>query len=224
MKVAICTPIHRQVEADFMVSLIATMQAKLFPCTWLHTIGHSNLPKARNWLAASALDQDATDILFIDSDIGWSPEAVAKLFDVDEEIGIVAGVPQRRSADLSFCGLPDSPRALKKGDLVTGLAATAFMRIRAPVLEHLKSVVAPYEHEGVPQHAWFGYPIAPNPTTGKTDMLLEDYAFCQLARDEGIEVWLDPTIPLRHWHSAPLTSVMGDHIRMDDPMKEAVNA
>lgn len=217
MLVAICTPIHRQVEADFMVSLFKTMQARMAPAIWLHTVGHSNLPKARNWLVANARAQGATDIVFIDSDIGWEPHAFRALLEAPEAAQVVAGVPQRRDdRGISFCGHPDAPKGKAMGHLLSGYAATAFMRIRTEVFDRLDGKVPEYTHEGQTQQAFFSYPVSENPVTGKMDMLLEDYAFCQFCRDDGIDVWLDPTIPLRHWHSTPLQAVMAEHVQITE--------
>lgn len=212
---AVCTPIHRQVEADFLTSLFATMQAGGPDVRWLNTIGHANLARARNYLVQEARDRGAEAIVFIDSDIGWDVNAFSALFDADESVRVLGGSPQRREDKLAFCSIPDHPVAKTDGRLITGKAATAFLRVDTSVFDELEAKVPHYAYKDRQYPAFFQIGIRDG------YMLDEDVWFSQLCRDNGIEVWLDPTIPLRHWHSQPLTAVMADHMKFT-PLKEAV--
>lgn len=214
-KIAILTPVQRSVEADFTASLVRTIAALKSQADigWLHVVGHANLPRARNILVGKALAHGFDDIVFIDSDIGWSPDAFARLFNVPDEAGIVAGAPQRRIKDqTSFCAsVPAGPtRAL--GDLVEGYAATAFLRIRREVFDFLADKVQEFEYRDEFFRAFFNYRIDKNPSGKTVGFIGEDFYFCMLAKENGLDVWIDPKIELRHWNNAPLTEVMGDHV------------
>lgn len=220
-KVAICSPIHRTVEADFMVSMIRTLQGFPAACEFFHVVGHANLARARNYLVAQARAWGATDIVFVDSDIGWEAEAFISLFEMPDEVRVNAGCPQRRNAQISFCGIPDTPVARRLGNYVrgpvSGQAATAFLRVSANVFDELEPKVPAFIYQGVSYPAFFEVGIRDG------EMLDEDVWFSRLCRDNGIEVWLDPSIQLRHWHSQPLTEVMADHLTYSAPLKEVAN-
>lgn len=208
-KVAILTPVHRLVEADFLVSLHETLVGFPLPISWIHCVGHANISRARNYLTQQARDRGVTDLVFIDSDIGWSAEAFIALFET--EARIIAGCPQRRDEKLGFCGGIDrTPRRF--GRLVSGTAATAFLRVEASVFDELEPKVPTYTYQDRITPAFFQVGIRGG------DLLDEDVWFSRLCSDNGIGVWLDPTIPLRHWHSQPLTARLSDHIKL----KEAV--
>lgn len=211
---AICTPVYRQVEADFLTSLSRSME--LGGIRWLHVKGHANLARSRNYLVQEARDRGADQIVFIDSDIGWEPEALGQLFDCPEECRVVAGAPQRRDDGvIRFCSMPD--RIMRReGQLISGIGATAFMRIAASVFDELESKVPAYAYQGKQYPAFFQTPVQDG------ELLDEDVFFSRLCKANGIEVWLNPEIPLRHWHHSPLTAVMAEHVKFK-PLREAVN-
>lgn len=211
---AICTPIYRQVEADFLTSLAKTMD--MGGIRWLHVKGHANLARARNYLVQEARERGAEQVVFIDSDIGWEPEALGQLFDCSEECRVVAGAPQRREdGKIRFCSMPD-PVMRRDGPLVSGIGATAFMRIATSVFDELQDKVPSYTYQSRQFPAFFQTPVL------NGEMLDEDVFFSRLCRSNGIEVWLNPEIPLRHWHNSPLTAVMAEHVQFK-PLREAVN-
>lgn len=211
-KVAILTPVHRLVEADFLVSLHETLLGFPLPISWIHCRGHANLARARNYLTQEARDRGVTDLVYIDSDIGWNAEAFISLFDT--EARVIAGCPQRRDDKLGFCGIPDVPIARTAWPLITGHAATAFLRVDASVFDELESKVPTYAYQDREYPAFFQVGIRDG------EMLDEDVWFSRLCRDNGIEVWLNPAIPLRHWHSQPLTEVMANRMKFTAPLKE----
>lgn len=223
-RIAICTPVGRQVEADFTRSLLATYAAlsKSAEIMWLTVVGHANLPRARNVLVGQALAAGVDDIVFIDSDIGWDVDAFEALFKVPQSVGIVAGCPQRRSeGDVAFCGSADrAPNKIDLADgryLLTGYAATAFLRVNRRVFDTLAVLVDAFDYDDFEYRAFFNYKIGQNPFNGKRGFIGEDYYFSMLARDTGISVWLDPAIELRHWHSKELQANMAEHIKVKEP-------
>ena len=220
-RIAILTPVARQVDADFAASLLKTVSSVSAEIGWLHVVGHANLPRARNVLVAKALELGVDDVVFIDSDIGWEPEAFAALFEVPEGVDVVAGCPQRRVDDeISFCGSPKiNGEARVLGDLITGYAATAFLRIRSRVFEALKPKVARFDYQDTEAWAWFDYKVDENPFSRTRGFIGEDFYFSMLCMENGIDVWLDPTISLRHWNASPLTARMSDHLEVK--LKEA---
>ena len=212
MSVAVLTPIARAPHPEFVTSLIQTLGA--FPETkWLHVTGHANTPRVRNLLTHWALTKtDCTDVVFIDDDIAWTPEGFARL--VSHDVDVVAGAPQRRSDDTTFCGRLDYPDVQKScGDLITGQAATAFMRIRRSALDALAPTRRTFSYRDDGEvRAYFDYDIYESPN-GETSYVGEDFWFCDECRKNGIEVWIDPHIRLKHFHTIGLDACMADMMR-----------
>jgi glycosyltransferase involved in cell wall biosynthesis len=215
---AILTPVFRTCEPDFLGSLFKTLGQG--GATWIHVQGHANLARSRNYLVQEARDRKAEHVLFIDADIGWEPEAVGQLFDCPDDARIVAACPQRREdGAIRFASTPDA-NPKRQGQMVTGTAATAFMRVATSVFDELEPRVPHYHYQGRSYPAFFQTPIALT-ASGKRELLDEDVYFSGLCKANGIDVWLNPTIPLRHWHTTPLTALMADHMNLD-PLKDAV--
>lgn len=222
-RVAICTPIQRACEPDQARSILRVCGAKMCEIVCIDIVGHANLPRARNFLVAKALEAGCEEIVFWDSDIGADPEAFAQLFQY-KEAEVVAGAPQRRTFErhtdigkkpTQFCASIDT-HAKRWGDMVTGHAATAFLRIKASVFEKLKPLCNEYMYQDTVCWDFFMYNVGLNPS-GKTKGLIgEDFYFSNLCRDNGIDVWIDPKIKLRHYHTIALDSVLGDHMTLTD--------
>lgn len=220
-KIAICSCISKSPVADYTISLFKTVNYLKDKATvsWLHQVGHANLPRARNILVGKALAWGATDIIFIDDDIGWEPEAFASLMTAPPEVDILAGTPQRRTQpgeQISFCGGPDGTFKMELTDgrtIYQGWAATAFLRVKASVYERLKDKVEEFEYDGENFRAYYNYKIGLNPSGKTKGFIGEDYYFCGLAKENGIEVWVDPSIELRHHHTVALDEVLASHIQ-----------
>ena len=165
--------------------------------------GCSVVSRARNLLAQDMLDSECTDLMFIDSDINFEAADIFRLmaWTSDPSKGIVAGVPRTRSTTKTYIGTLDYD---ENGELTMngmGLVrakrvATAFMMVRRDVFEKL--------NDSHPE--WRYYDERSERTVPcifdfmKTDegYIGEDYLFCDRAREEGFEVWVDPTIKLGH--------------------------
>jgi len=225
--IAICTPIGRFADPDYMTSVFKTMKfldghANV---SWFTQVGHANLPRARNILTGQALKWGADDIIFIDDDIGWEPEALLKLMHVPEKVLICAGAPQRRTEELSFCGGPDNNLQWDCGEgrvIYSGYAATAFLRVKREAFEALADKVETFSYTGTDYKAFFNYKIGPNPSGKEVGFIGEDYYFSMLAKDNDVEVWIDPTIELRHWNRSPLTEVLVNHVKPKESKDDAI--
>jgi len=165
--------------------------------------GCSVVSRARNLLAQDMLDSECTDLMFIDSDINFEAADVFRLlaWTSDPKKGIVAGVPRTRSTTKTYIATLDDD---ENGELTMngmGLVrakrvATAFMMVRRDVFETLDAAHPEWRYydertkRSVP--CMFDFM--------KTDegYIGEDYLFCDRAREQGFEVWVDPTIKLGH--------------------------
>jgi len=120
----------------------------------------------------------------------------------DPKKGIVAGIPvARKKGQVYFSTLDtdeDNSIFMDKMGLVRAKrVATAFMMIRKEVFESLRDahpewVYYDEKKEGDKTVCFFDFALKDGQYIG------EDYLFCDRAREQGFEVWIDPTIKLGH--------------------------
>ena len=197
---------------DFKVSLkLAVSLARFTQIAPQHGIdvhigsicGCSVVSRARNLLVKDFLDSDATELLFIDSDINFEPEDILRLmaWGTDTRKGIVAAVPRVRDpnpvyiANLDY----DENRELtmnRMGLVRAEHVATAFMWVNRKVFEDLVEAHPEWTYwdkrAGKDLSAIFDFKVTREGYIG------EDFLFCDRAREAGYEVWIDPTITLGH--------------------------
>lgn len=184
----------------------------------------SMITRARNSLVATALDNtDATHLMFIDADIGFSPTQIGRMlrFDRDVVAGMYPlkivhydeGVLERvaagealETAQIRYVGAPyaECERRQEAGFVTAEFAGTGFMLIKRAALEKMIQAYPELRYRAVHdrarprmsenQYALFEGMIDPD----NGDYLSEDYAFCRRWRAIGGEVWLDTRSKLMH--------------------------
>jgi hypothetical protein len=197
---------------DFKVSLkLAISLARFTQVAGKHGIsvhmgsicGCSVVSRARNLLVKDMVDSDATDLLFIDSDINFEPDDILRLmaWGADPKKGIVAGVPRTRSenkvyiADLDYD--ENGELTMNGMGLVRGKrVATAFMLIRREVFEQMMAAHPEWVYKD--QRSDRMIPCLFDFKLTEEGYIGEDFLFCDRARELGFEVWIDPTIKLGH--------------------------
>lgn len=170
-------------------------------------LGHADIYLLRAQLLANFLaDKTATDLVMVDSDVGWEPLGLQKL--LSHDVDVVAGVYPKRQEPLTFMfrSCREDGEALM-GDPATGLIEVwgvpgGFLRIRRAAAEKM---VANYKD----LEAWCNTspgnrvsrlfdPYWYNDEEGVNRVLSEDFAFCQRWRDIGGKVYMDPSISMAH--------------------------
>lgn len=197
---------------DFKVSLkLALSLARFTQVAGQHGIqvhigsvcGCSVVSRARNILVKDMLETNATDLLFIDSDINFEPEDILRLmaWGDDPRKGIVAGVPRTRSenkvyiVDLDYD--ENGELTMNGMGLVRGKrVATAFMLVRREVFVSMIAANPTWEYKDNRSDRMlpclFDFKLTEEGYMG------EDFLFCDRARELGFEVWIDPSIKLGH--------------------------
>ncbi len=192
----------------------------------LALLGHDALiTRSRNTLLGAFLDSpDLTHLMFIDADIAFEPDAVARLIGCDEDV-VAALYPLKindwttaeaherlhgespEQASLAYVGTFCEGEALqRRGDFVTAVyAGSGFMLIRRRVLEVLA--------EAHPELRYTSAHVFPRPPSASKNLvalfdcmiepetgvyLSEDYAFCRRWLDQGGKIWLDTRSRLTH--------------------------
>lgn len=151
-------------------------------------VGCSLIGVARNKLARRFLDTKEADcIVFVDADISWTGGDLAKLAKSPHD---VIGGTYMTKQDGGHFHVRGSP--VPDGDLlkVDGLPG-GFMKITRAAFERVDAEKY-VELSGREMRDYF--------PTGmhKGQLFGEDYGFCRLYRESGGEIYLDPSIRLRH--------------------------
>jgi hypothetical protein len=160
--------------------------------------GCSIITMARNQLVHEFLKTDATELLFIDSDVIATPDDILRLMAQSGDKDITAGAYPRRSKDKNFFAdlYFDENKDLEFDGSLMRLerVGTGFMLIQRHVIE---AMVAAHPE-------WF-YDFKGEQVCGVFDFqnrdgryLGEDYLFCDRAREHGFKIHIDVDISLPH--------------------------
>ncbi len=161
---------------------------------WNESLVH----RARMEMTRSFLETDFSHMMWLDADIEFKTEDVAKLWNLQADIAVAAYSMKR----------PDMPlSAWKDGKLVkidecpaepfeVDCAGTGFMLIDRKVIEKLTEIHGTYQGQHGPSPAIYMTPIH------NGGLESEDYYFCRIAQEAGFKVIMDPSIRLGHWGQA----------------------
>lgn len=206
MFVLFATPcLSAKLDLDYFFSYLRT-SALLSEYKIDHSVrcqaGIAFIDHARNVLCHNFLHDypDATDLFFIDDDIGWQPESALRLLQRDEDI--VGGVYPLKQDPIGFPISLEADRNThqlieKDGLFLASFLPTGFMRIKRHVIEMMGEDVPTYPHhraDGVTEHIKNVF------QTGYKDgeRWGEDVDFANRWRAMGGEMWVDPEITLSH--------------------------
>jgi hypothetical protein len=180
----------------------------------------SLIPRGRNTLAHSFMGRNFDYLMFIDADIGFCEIDVLKLLLADRELS--GGVyPKKRinwgvvekavkagktaaelsdyTGDFAFNLIDPTATPDAYGMVEVKHIATGFMLIKREVFEVLEPYVPVYKElkdDGSILEARDYFQIGRNPVTGAYTS--EDYFFCDLWRQHGGKIYMNPFIKLSH--------------------------
>lgn len=220
MSILICTPCYNGQTivpyTDSCYFLKKELDAAGIPHDFLRLRNESLITRARDVCSASFLnDTDFSCLLFIDADIEFEPDAVARLWNLCWSGADVAVGPYRHKK-------PDAGHTAWVGGKLRQIsdfqepfevdyAGTGFMMIRRETFERLREAHPDWEYEeGMPLEgqkeseihtgncwAFFQDPVEDSPF-GRFK-LSEDYFFVKRVKELGMKVIMDPGIKLKHW-------------------------
>lgn len=169
----------------------------------IHIISNeSAVHRARNKAVQRFLESEYSHMMFIDSDIEFTPEDVAKLWnlDADTSVGLCVGVYTMKKQG------EDRYAAWHNGKLITDLsqfdepfdvdyAGTGFMLISRATIKRIQEAhpERKYTDKDGEIHQTFLFPLNDNIE------LSEDYNFCREHKELGGRVLMDPSIKLGHY-------------------------
>lgn len=194
--VIIACPCLQQITAFTTGSLYATGQLLTASgiashLTWLSM---SDIIESRNTILTKFYDAfpTASHLLFVDSDMNFTPGLIKKMFDFDKD---VAGVLYcRREFPVSLIGEKSEDHVVKDGFMkMNGVGAGVLLIKRSivkTIIEAMPDLVEPAEpvvseKTGI-KRSIRAFDKMRNP---KGTLLSEDFSFCERVRQVGGEVW-----------------------------------
>ena len=205
-KLFVGLPIYNGIDPLFFRRIIALMLSHGRDFILADNVGDSAVGRSRNLITRQFLESDATDLLWIDSDIIFYDDQVARI--MSHDVDIVGGLyPKKQQGQTQWVinTLDNMAEAELRPE---GLAevkyvGTGFMRIRRRVFELMldafgKEIAYVSDGDGktVEWDFWhMGVYVFPN---GHRRYLSEDWWFCQKWRDLGGKVFADQHIVLQH--------------------------
>jgi hypothetical protein len=210
--VIIATPGH-SLMAPYVQSLILTIDRLNhlnIKWTWVNRFA-SHVGDAREITIGGQDPQDASDsrplkgqitydkIIWIDSDIAWTPEDFLKLYEAKEDIysgaylqsnGAVMAYPELLKPPYNI----DEVKKMKKPVKVAAVGF-GFVAVKQGVFESMP-------------RPWFqSVSIKHKVKDEEVDfpLLGEDYSWCESARRAGFDIWFDPNIKVLHHKTMKMT-------------------
>lgn len=206
MSILIATPMYGGQCTEAYFKSCIKLQRALFlsnvPHDWLTTSNESLITRGRNTSVATFLKETPFErLMFIDADIGFEADDVAKLWNLDVDVAVGAYQMKKPGSSLA---------AWKNGKLIkitdgmkspfeVDFAGTGFMMIKRTVFERMMADLPQIEYiEGQVEQCWAFFDTELHEFNGKRVYLSEDYFFCQRWHEMGGKIVLDPTIRLTH--------------------------
>ena len=160
--------------------------------------------RGRDRAAAHFRASACTHLLFIDGDIEFPPEAVARLLRAKKPLVAASYAMKDESGRFAFCLDPAQAKGAQvdadSGVVEVAGVGTGFMLIERQVFDAIEAAgLAPaWSHEdgqggSMAMRGFFEEVIEDGARVS------EDYTFCRRYRRAGGRVWLCPEIKLRHW-------------------------
>lgn len=167
----------------------------------MRRFGSSAIDKARSAMATEALRDGYQELMWIDSDIAFEPDAVDALRAADEPL--ICGIyPKKGQRDVAAYALPGTEKLVfgQDGGIVELLyGGMGFLLSRACVYAAIRETLALPVCDQRFKTALIPYFLPMVVPDGAGHWYLpEDYAFCERARRAGYRVLADTRIRLRH--------------------------
>jgi hypothetical protein len=163
---------------------------------FLITTNESLITRARNTSVAKFLKTDFEYMMFIDGDIEFSPDDVAKLWNLEADV-CCGAYPMKKMGKGTTAWKDGVQVPLEEFKEVTPIdyAGTGFLMISRKAIEKMIESYPETKHEESIGDCWALFD-----TEIKHGVYLsEDYSFCDKWREIGGEILLDPSIKLKHY-------------------------
>ena len=213
-KVCLATTVYAAPDAAYTFSMARSRQALSeagIDSAYLLLQGNCHVDDARNRLVQEFLLSDCTELVFLDSDVSWRPEALIRLCRHPKQV--VGGVyPYRREGtrdSMPYRGL--APTLREPSGLIEVEALPAgFLKIARSVLERLEACAERFWHREDRRRQ---IPIIFERTLSDGKRWGGDITFCKKWRALGGKIWADPDLMLGHTGSNIHRGSLASHAR-----------
>jgi len=164
---------------------------------WLTGANESLVTRARNEMTASYLSTRHSHMMWLDADIEFEAQDVAKLWNLDADIA--AGAYAMKKPGERWYAAWVKGKLVKDLDAYDGpveadYAGTGFMLIKREVIEKLAQDAPVYQAQGG-SHVRAIYQTPVHEGVFES----EDFHFCRVAKKAGFKLLLEPNVRLTHW-------------------------
>lgn len=222
----VAIPVYGMVPAQFMASMLRLQGDPPFSLSIKMLAGDSLVSRARNTLSAEFLASDCTHLLFLDSDLIFSPEHVRRLVEHDKPI--VAGFyPKKQEGELNWvCNAKlEETKPDDDGLQEVRFMGTGFMLVKREVFGRMREAhpeIAYHPDSKPSETEWDFWSVGVHrDANGFARYLSEDWFFCQRALDLGYKVYGDTKVIAKHVGHAtyPLRTQMPALYSADDAIE-----
>lgn len=203
-KTFLALPIYG-IDPFFAISVWNLVASKVMEGGIRPQVGDSSPSRVRNTLVHAFLESDCDQLLFIDSDLSFTPQDIQRLIGHKElVVGGFYCAKQQGNAKLIFNALESNPPCRADGMQKVKFMGTGLLKVRRPVFEMMLNKFGEemkFQLDEAPagtfSHAFFEERVWRYPN-GATRFLTEDWLFCQRCIDLGLDVWADTGILVQH--------------------------
>jgi len=217
IKLFIGLPVAQKIDVQFMQCLTALQKER--PCEIeLHYKQGDGIGRSRNILTAEFLKSDCTHLLFIDCDLIFSAEQIARL--LSHDLPIVHGFyPKKQEGPVAWVvnAWPGNPEPSASGLVPVRYAGTGFLLIERQVFERMAIAYPAIQYredygKNEIAHDFWSMGVYREKPEDEGRYLSEDWYFCQRWLDLGGRIYGDTHVILRHIGIAiyPLQTQMVD--------------
>jgi len=185
-----------------LISNLRTLADAGWDVTYADKPGDPYICQARNALVKRFLASDCMDMIFIDSDVGFPPDALLKL--LSHDVQVVGAAYPYKSEEVGYpvsvhCN--DQLQAMFNPDtglIYAAMVPTGLLRINRTVfntfMEKHPSMIGKDALTGDVEWKFFqtGFLF------GSREWWGEDTAFCKYCHQDKIQVWLEPNLSMQH--------------------------
>lgn len=204
-KIMIATPAYSgTVNIPYALSLANTfvaLAANKIEIQPLIVTSGSLLVAERNRILQAFWNSDCTHILMIDGDLGWPAQAVLAMLEQDKEF--IAGVYPARGDKRAFLFRPvrnadetivQEKHLLKMNYIPAGFIMLSKSAVKKMREKHTHLYYEPKDPRNNPEPGFCLF----NTEVYEGEFWGEDFVFCRIAREAGIDIWVDPLIQFDH--------------------------
>lgn len=153
----------------------------------------SLVQRARNDIVTVAVEIEADDLFFVDTDQDWNPQDFFRMLSHDVSL-VAAAVPKKNDIEQYNVKLTGEFKIEENGLVAVDGVGTGMMRIRKDLLKKIYDASSEYKepHKEKPTKNVFEVKVVDG------QLWSEDIVFCQKVRDLGETVYLDPLVNCGH--------------------------